>query len=453
MSVETPPNLVQKKICWAALTSVSSLAIVASLVFTVYVLVLLMGFLQPVLLPLAVAGVLAYLLEPFVAFLCRKGCNRTWGTLIVFLAFFLTATGVLLSVVPTAYRQGAFFFQNFPAYSQRFQELGIRTLQEVQQWQSSLQALDPFHDPSAAPLPDATPGASEGSAMPGTAPAAGATTTTSEAVDAPPPLDLSGHVPSLPGRDFIAAQAATMLTDSMKWLQDHLPDMALYLGRLLQRSLGGFMGAFGLIIGFILVPIFLFYLLRDAPRIKEGWVDFIPLPQSALKQEVVSLILEINGYVIAFFRGQILVAVIDGAIIAVALLFMGLEYAVLIGLLVAALGIIPYAGTILTWGPATLIAAVQFGDWFHPLLVTLIFIGVNQLDSLFITPYVLGESVGLHSLTVMIAVLAWTVIIGGLLGALLAVPLTAALKVVGRRYLWMRPAESGSPPGSPPGAG
>ena len=233
-------------------------------------------------------------------------------------------------------------------------------------------------------------------------------------------------------------------------MQDSLPDVALFLGRMVQRSLGGFLGAFGLIVGFILVPVFLFYLLRDAPRIKEVWADFIPLPNSPLKQEVVSLILEINGYIIAFFRGQILVAVIDGAIIAVALLFMGLEYAVLIGLMVATLGIIPYAGTILTWVPATLIAAVQFGDWFHPLLVTLIFIGVNQLDSLFITPYVLGESVGLHSLTVMLAVLAWTVIIGGLLGALLAVPLTAALKVVGRRYLWMRPAPP-SAPGSPPG--
>jgi predicted PurR-regulated permease PerM len=251
-------------------------------------------------------------------------------------------------------------------------------------------------------------------------------------------------------REYLAKQTGALLGQGMDWLQQSLPDLLLYTGRLLQRSLGGFLGAFGLIIGFILVPVFLFYLLRDAPRIKENWADFIPLPDSPLKTEVASLILEINGYIVAFFRGQVLVAVIDGAIIAVFLLFMGLEYAVLIGLLVATLGIIPYAGTILTWGPATLIAAAQFGDWLHPVLVTLLFIGVNQFDSLFITPYILGESVGLHSLTVMISVLAWTVIIGGLLGALLAVPLTASLKVLLRRYLWNRPAEitaGTSPPG------
>jgi predicted PurR-regulated permease PerM len=83
-----------------------------------------------------------------------------------------------------------------------------------------------------------------------------------------------------------------------------------------------------------------------------------------------------------------------------------------------------------------IIAAAQFGDWFHPLLVTIIFLGVNNLDSIFIAPKIVGESVGLHPLTVIFSVLAWSLILGGLLGALLAVPLTATIKVVLKRYFW-----------------
>jgi predicted PurR-regulated permease PerM len=72
--------------------------------------------------------------------------------------------------------------------------------------------------------------------------------------------------------------------------------------------------------------------------------------------------------------------------------------------------------------------------------VTIIFITVNQLDGLFIAPKIVGESVGLHPLTVIISVLAWSLILGGLLGALLAVPLTASIKVLLKRYFWDRPA-------------
>ncbi len=373
---------------------------------TIFLLVRLVGFLQPVLLPFALAAILAYLLEPVVAFLCRKGLSRTTGTLVVFFLFFLVATGVLLSVVPTAYRQGGEFIKNFPAYSTEAKNLGIRTM-------SSLEAM--LH----------SRGLSE--------------------------TDGEKEV------GFVAENVAAALTSTMEWLQQKLPDLLVGAGDLLTRSIGGFFGAFGLLIGFILVPVFLFFLLRDAPAIGKQWADFLPLKHSPLKTELVSLLLEINQYIIAFFRGQVLVGVINGTLIAIGLLIMGMDFAILIGLLVATLGIIPYAGTILTWGPAVLIAAAQFGDWTHPLIVTAIFLGVNQLESLFISPWIVGDSVGLHPLTVILAVLMWTVILGGLIGALLAVPLTAALKVIARRYLWDRQrAASASPPpdpggGSPPG--
>jgi predicted PurR-regulated permease PerM len=117
---------------------------------------------------------------------------------------------------------------------------------------------------------------------------------------------------------------------------------------------------------------------------------------------------------------------------------MGLNFALLIGLLVMVLQLIPYVGILLCWVPAVLIAIAQFGDWQHPLIVTAIFIFMVQLDGWFIAPRIVGEAVGLHPMTIIVSVIGWSLLIGGLLGALLAVPLTATLKVLLKRYVWER---------------
>jgi predicted PurR-regulated permease PerM len=139
---------------------------------------------------------------------------------------------------------------------------------------------------------------------------------------------------------------------------------------------------------------------------------------------------------------------IDGVLIATALLILGLDFAILIGIMVCFLGLIPYLGMMICYIPAVIIAAAQFGDWFHPLAVTLIFILANNLEGIFIAPKIVGESVGLHPLTVILSVLAWSLILGGLLGAILAVPLTATLKVLLKRYFWDKPPRLrvGDPP-------
>ena len=116
--------------------------------------------------------------------------------------------------------------------------------------------------------------------------------------------------------------------------------------------------------------------------------------------------------------------------------FVHLDFAALIGLMVGILGLIPYAGIIICWIPSLLIAAAQFGDWWHPLLVTAIFLVANNLDSILISPKIVGKSVGLHPLLVILSVFTWSIVLGGLLGALLAVPLTASLFVILRRYVW-----------------
>lgn len=393
------PTPFQLKIFWAAVTALSFLAIAAVVVFVGSIVVRGISFLQPVLIPVAVAAILAFLLEPVVKFLMRSGLNRILSIIIVYIAFASFFAGLIVYIVPPAYRQGVTLVQNFPSYIQRAQNLAVSTIDSLHRF-SKLDFLDPDKEIDAATAQ-------------------------------------------------VAAIAGNAVREGTVWVQQKIPDLAVESGRFLQRSLGGFLGVFGLLLSLILVPIFLFFFLRDSPAIAENWSSYLPLRASPLKSEIVSLVGEVNSYLIGFFRGQLLVSVIDGILIATALLILGLDFAILIGIMVCFLGLIPYLGMMICYIPAVIIAAAQFGDWFHPLAVTLIFILANNLEGIFIAPKIVGESVGLHPLTVILSVLAWSLILGGLLGAILAVPLTATLKVLLKRYFWdkpARPAAGESPP-------
>ena len=126
----------------------------------------------------------------------------------------------------------------------------------------------------------------------------------------------------------------------------------------------------------------------------------------------------------------------DGILIGTTLTLIGLNFAAVIGCMVVVLTMIPYIGIIICWIPAVLIAAFQWGDWTHPLLVTLIFIIIQNLEGLFYAPRIVGNSVGLHPMTVIVSIFVWGLLIGGLLGPILAVPLTATIKVLLARYVW-----------------
>src|SRR5260370_33309801 len=87
------------------------------------------------------------------------------------------------------------------------------------------------------------------------------------------------------------------------------------------------------------------------------------------------------------------------------------------------------------WVPAVLIAAFQWGDWTHPLIVTGIFILVQNLEGMFYAPRIVGKSVGLHPMTVIVSIFVWGLLIGGLLGPILAVPFTPTIKMLLTRYV------------------
>jgi predicted PurR-regulated permease PerM len=389
------PSPFQQKLFWAALTALAFVALGGVTVLVGGLTLRGISFLQPVLIPVAIAGILAYLLEPVVKWLEAKKLTRTKSVIIVFMAFSMGIAGIFVWVAPILWKQGNLFVRDLPRYTEQAKGLVDRTLQEVEKLRDR--------------------------------------------------VVLKGAVDDRGEAGRAADYLDRAIGDGLAEVQKQLPGAALGFGRFLQRSVGGFLGVFGMLLSLVLVPVFLFFFLKEGPSISSNWSNYLPLRASPLKSEIVSLLSEINDYLINFFRGQLLVSMIDGTITAVLLLVLGLDFALLIGLLVAILGLIPYAGVFISWIPAVIIAAAQFGDWLHPLLVTLIFLGVNNLDGIFIAPKIVGDSVGLHPLTVIISVLAWSIILGGLLGALLAVPLTATIKVLLKRYFWDKPSVAHDP--------
>lgn len=387
------PTPFQKKVLWAAIMAVSAYAIGYILYLVGSLVVRAISFLQPVLIPVAISAILAFLLDPVVQRLMRFKISRILSIVIVYISAAAIFGGILIWVLPAGYRQGNELLKNFPSYSDKAQREVISAIDHIDALLKN-------------------------------------------------PLFKSPDDPTQ-SRDQFTAFASKSISEAGAWLQQKVPDLAVGAGKFLQRSVGGFLGVFGFLLSLILVPIFLFFFLKDSPAIANNWSQYLPLRASPMKEEIVSFVVEINAYLISFFRGQLLVSIIEGAFIAVALLIMRLEFALLIGLMVAVLGIVPYAGSIISCGVAILIALAQFGDWGHPLAVLIIFIISNNLTGFFISPKIVGDSVGLHPLTVIIAVLAWSLVLGGLLGALLAVPLTATLKVLLKRYFWDRPPSSG----------
>jgi predicted PurR-regulated permease PerM len=423
--VKNVPTAFQKNAFWTAITALSITSIGAIAVGLIYLLTRIIAFLQPILIPFALAGVIAYLLDPAVRWIERRGLSRQRAVLLVFAAFTLLITGLGLWIVPKIIRQSDNLDERVLSYSQTAGNA-------VMKWSKSLEEKFGLHLlPIATEKSAATP-----PAAPATNDTATPTTTTATA-------DASSDKDDKDKDDFANFDLQQFLSGD--WVRTSLPVVAKNAWNIVKTSVGGFLGVFGFLLSMIIVPLYLFYFLIESAKIKQTWSDYLPLRASAFKDEVVSCLTEINGYLIAFFRGQLFVSLINGFATGIGLMILGLDFGLLIGLGLCVLGIIPYLGIALCWIPAVIIASVQTGAgilpddsawWALPLAVTAVFAIVQQVDGLFISPKVVGESVGLHPMTVIVSVFLWTLILGGLLGAILAVPMTASIKVLFQRYVW-----------------
>ncbi|HEV2694445.1 MAG TPA: AI-2E family transporter, partial [Verrucomicrobiae bacterium] len=188
----------------------------------------------------------------------------------------------------------------------------------------------------------------------------------------------------------------------------------------------------------VLIPVYAFHFLLQKRGIEKHWREYLPLRESHAKDEVVFVLEAISGYLVAFFRGQVLVAITDAVLYTIGFLIVGVNYAFLLGFAAVFLTMIPFLGAVVIFITALTLSIVQYGDWLHPLLVLAVFAVVQTLEGLFISPKIMGNRVGLPPLAIIIAVMTGTTLLGGILGGVLAIPLAAALRVIMARYVWRR---------------
>lgn len=406
-----PPTQKQARVIWLAVTGLSLAIIVALIVGLLWGLGRVLDVMAPVIWPLAVAGVLACLLDPVVELLVRRKVPRLRAIVVVFALAVLIVVGLASTVAPQLVVQS--------------RELAMRSSEFATQ------------------LPDRA--AQLAANPPSWLPKKGA-----ELIQSLSTLGKHGDTnviqvvtpEEVPANQTLVVAAPSGQADSIDSVANYVTRLLPRFGEWLRQVLGFFGTVFGIIAGLALVPIYAFYFLLEKQGISKQWTDYLPVTDSSFKDEVVFVIRSIQEYLVAFFRGQVLVAICDGVLYTIGFIAIGLPYALLLGAMATCLTIIPFLGAITTCVSALVIAVVAFGDWQHPALVLGVFAIVQSLEGFVIQPKIMGDRVGLHPVTIIVALMVGTTLLGGILGGILAIPLAAALRVLMFRYIWKRRVEA-----------
>lgn len=219
----------------------------------------------------------------------------------------------------------------------------------------------------------------------------------------------------------------------LAWLKAHVSELS-QLTRYLPKLTDSGLAILGFIANLLLVPVVLFYMLRDWDRTLAHLTDWIPDP---LKPKTLAIAQEINLVLSEFVRGQILVILVMSVFYSAALWFVGLDYALAVGLITGILVFVPYLGIVVGVLLGTLAGLAQFGTQLDTLAGLLpvwgVFAAGQLLEGMAITPWLVGERVGLHPVAVIFALMAFGQLFG-FVGILVAIP-AAAASLVALRHL------------------
>ncbi|MCP4008688.1 MAG: AI-2E family transporter [Proteobacteria bacterium] len=183
-----------------------------------------------------------------------------------------------------------------------------------------------------------------------------------------------------------------------------------------------------------IAPVYLiFFLLIPTLRPESLSASNFPFLKEETAKDLIYLLSEFVHLVVTFFRGQIVIALLQGILFAIGFSLAGLKYGAVLGLMLGFLNIVPYLGSML--GLAITLPTAWFqlgGGWELLLWIIVVFSIVQMIEGYVLTPRIMGDRTGLHPLTIIIAIFFWGSALGGILGMILAIPLTAFLVVLWR---------------------
>lgn len=230
-------------------------------------------------------------------------------------------------------------------------------------------------------------------------------------------LDRSGTSERI--REAVTQQQETII----QGLQS-LGGRALLAGRGVGR---GLLAVAGTTVAWAVVPIYFAFFIT-VRRIDLDSKQALPFLKADTREDVVYLVREFVSILVAFFRGQLIIAFLQGLLFAIGFSLVGLSYGFVIGMALGLLNIVPYLGSMIGLGLAIPLSFLQDGGGIVLCgLVLLVFAVVQQIEGYFLTPKIMGDRTGLHFMTIIVAIFFWGVALDGIMGMILAIPLTAFL--------------------------
>jgi predicted PurR-regulated permease PerM len=242
-----------------------------------------------------------------------------------------------------------------------------------------------------------------------------------------------------------AVQLMTVLPDTLvSWqahFSYHFPEMSSMISTRMENSGGeesqpglpvleepgtAIMSYLTLLAGLSFVPLFLFFALLSGDLLRGQAAELLSVFHKRTQEKVLYFVDVFVGYVSAFFQGQLIIAVCMGGLYALSFTLIGLEFGVLAGLVLGLLNIVPFLGTLIGLLVILPMAYLQTHGGMELLLLTaLAFAAVQLVESWLLTPKIMANHSGLHPALVVVSLFFWGTALSGIIGMVLAVPLTA----------------------------
>lgn len=229
------------------------------------------------------------------------------------------------------------------------------------------------------------------------------------------------------------AQHANISADSLdiekgkNLLVTHGKQISLVMGSITAILLQSGIGIISFVFQLALVFVVLFYLLRDWPTLMLRAKN--SLSTNGYGQNFIKIVAKCDQILSVFFRGQLSVMAALGLIYSIGLSIIGVNYGILLGFISGLLSIVPYLGGAVGLTLSLLVGYLQFHDWTSLMFILSVF-GIGQaLESMVLTPYLIGDKLGLHPVVVIFAIMAGGELFG-FFGVLLALPVAAVMVVL-----------------------
>lgn len=363
-------SLNQKRIIAAGGTVLASVFLAAT---GYWIFLLLRGFVtqfKDVLLPLAIAAILATLLQPIVTFWeTRTRLNRTGGIVLLFALVILTIGATAIFVVPSALETADHLLKVTPGLTQKGLVWIEGLAPSIWEWLSRQWGESP--------------------------------------------------------REYLVGLLEENTTLMEKTLLHAQSSASSFIGFL--------SGLFGKIAAYSIIPVYLFFILN---RNYSPWNDLdrqLGFLSEARKNDLIFLAREFVDILTAFFRGQIIIGLLLGLVLSIGFSLIGLKFGIVMGFILGLLNIIPYLGTVL--GVLLVLPIAYFqqdGGWALVGLNILVLVLGQLLTDYVFTPRIMGKRTGMGPMCILFSIFFWGVALDGLLGMILAIPLTAFFLVFWR---------------------